>query len=659
MRNNITTQISSDQKGNAAQMEAILHKDGPAMVLAGPGSGKTFVIVERLLHLITHENVDPASVLVITFTKAAAIEMQQRFMKITDSSYPEVNFGTFHSVFYQIIRRSNPHTKLKIITENTKYKVIRDVCFKLKGLGIIKNQEIEDILESTGEIISEISRIKNTLSDPDDNNLFGALKKHFKAIYEHYNKALCEFELIDFDDMLLNCYRLFEEREDILSLWQNKFRYILIDEYQDINLLQYKIIYKMCLTKNLFVVGDDDQSIYGFRGSDPSIMQSFLKEFVSFRPRIINLDINYRCGKNILENAIRLIEVNEIRYKKKLKADASNGEGSIYPRRYTSKNEQNAAIISFLKSFEGSFEKIAFIFRTNQEARSLAGILKSNNIPTNLEDEAKDFSESPAVKLCIDYLSFSCIEKRREYFFRIMNKPLRYLSRECAQSEVVSEFKVKSFYKSNPDKIKVLDKFFRQIHVICKMRPALSIRFLRNEVGIDKLFPGEIDALNELSEKASGFESNRDIIAFFEKLKEEKKDAKPEKRNVSKKGCVKLLTMHGSKGLEFDIVWLPNLNEGIIPSRSSVTKEQIEEERRMLYVGMTRAKTALIMSYLTGSAENPMLPSRFLRPIRDLWENKDREKDALKGRHEKDHPSSPSSPSSGSSTSSSNSTSSR
>ena len=240
-----------------------------------------------------------------------------------------------------------------------------------------------------------------------------------------------------------------------------------------------------------------------------------------------------------------------------------------------------------------------------------------------------------------------------------MNKPLRYISRECAQSEVVSEFKVKSFYKSNPDKIKVVDKFFRQIHVICKMRPALSIRFLRNEVGIDKLFPGEIDALNELSEKASGFESNRELIGFFEKLKEEKKDVKPEKRNVSKKGCVKLLTMHGSKGLEFDIVWLPNLNEGIIPSRSSVTKEQIEEERRMLYVGMTRAKTALIMSYLTGSAENPMLPSRFLRPIRDLWESKDREKDALKGRHEKDHSSSPSSPSSGSSTSSSNSTSSR
>ncbi len=657
MRNNITTVKSSDVKGNAAQMEAILHDKGPAMVLAGPGSGKTFVIVQRLLHLITQKSVDPGSILVITFTKAAAIEMQQRFMKITDSSYPEVYFGTFHSVFYQIIRRSNPHIKLKIISENTKYKLIRDVCFKLKESKVIKSSELEDILEMSGDIISEISRIKNTLSDPDENNLNGYLKTCFKSIYEHYNKALSEFELIDFDDMLIRCYELFCSNNDALSIWQKKFRYILIDEYQDINLLQYKIIEKICESKNLFVVGDDDQSIYGFRGSDPSIMQRFPEEFKDYAPKIINLDTNYRCGKAILEEAKKVIDENTIRYKKQLHADISNGKGYVFPRRYKAKKQQNMAIVSFLKDYNGFFDNIAFIFRTNQEARSLADLLKSVNIPTNLENDTRDFSKSPAVKLCADYLSYACVEKRREFFYRIMNKPLRYISRDCADSEIVNEYKVKSFYKGNKEKIKVIDKLFRQIGIISKMRPTLSIRFLRNEVGIDKLFPGEIDALNELSEKAAGFENNRDLLSYLDGLKDCDLPKISVKTGKNKNGCVKLLTMHGSKGLEFDIVWLPNLNEGIIPSRSSITLEQIEEERRMLYVGMTRAKTALIMSYLTGSEENPMLPSRFLRPVRNLWEKSEKKyqvKDPVTN-----YSSSPSRPSSGSSTISSNSTSSR
>ncbi len=647
MRNNITTSKSSDVKGNAAQMEAILHKDGPAMVLAGPGSGKTFVIVERLRHLITHENADPSSILVITFTKAAAIEMQQRFMKITDSSYPEVSFGTFHSVFYQIIRRSNPHTKLKIITENTKYKLLRDICLRLKGQGMLKNSETEDILEMLGDIIGEISRIKNTLDDPNSNTLSGPAKRCFKTIYDEYNRSLSEFEFIDFDDMLLNCYELLRKDPQILRIWQQKFRYILIDEYQDINLLQYRIIRLICESGNLFVVGDDDQSIYGFRGSDPSIMQQFPDEFVGLSPRIINLDINYRCGRVILDNAMKLIEENTVRYKKVLKADKLNGQGYLIPRRYMSKQQQNKAIISFLRARDGSFDNIAFIFRTNQEAYGLASLLKNAGIPTNLEDSAKDFYESSAVKLCVDYLSFACIGKRREFFYKIMNKPLRYISRECAKEEFVSEFKVRNYYKGNMEKQRVIEALFRQVNIISKMRPSLSVRFLRNEIGIDKLFPGEVDALNELSELAAGFDSNIQLIDYLKKMQEENDGGSNKKAAPGKgKNCVKLLTMHGSKGLEFDIVWLPNLNEGIIPSRSSITKEQIEEERRMLYVGMTRAKTALIMSYLTGNEENPMLPSRFLRPLRHLWE-------------EKDYSSSPSRPSSGSSTSSSNSTSSR
>ncbi|MBQ3795608.1 MAG: ATP-dependent helicase [Butyrivibrio sp.] len=636
---------NKDILGNAAQMEAILHNEGPAMVLAGPGSGKTFVIVERLRYLIQEYKVEPSSILVITFTKAAAIEMQQRFMKITDSSYPEVNFGTFHSVFYQIIRLSNPNTKLQIASESTKYKLLKDIILSAKGKGLIRASASEDYLEQLKDIASEISRIKNTLDAPEDCELNSTIKDGFKYIFEEYNNSLEEFNIIDFDDMLLRCYSLLNSEPEVLKTWQNRFRYILIDEYQDINLIQYKIIRLLCESNNLFVVGDDDQSIYGFRGSDPSIMLKFEGEFEGIKPKIINLDTNYRCGKKILDNALLLIEENSVRFKKKLHADLSNGMGYLLPRRYQNKRQQTEAILYFLKSHQNDLDKIAFIFRTNQEAISLANELKKAGIPTNLQDNAKNFAMSPAVKLCMDYLSFSCIDKRREFFFRIMNKPLRYISRECVPDEYVNEFKVKNYYRGNQDKLREIDKLFKQINIIAKMRPSLSVRFLRNEVGIDKLYPGEIDALNEMSEMAMTLPDNRALIEKITALRSEDENLK--KSPKAKGNCLKLLTMHGSKGLEFDIVWLPNLNEGIIPSRSSVTSLQIEEERRMLYVGMTRAKTALIMSYLTGNEENPMLPSRFLRPLRYLWEER------------KNQSSSPSRPSSGSSTISSNSTSSR
>ena len=653
MRNNSTTHSGSDLKGNAAQLEAIFHTNGPAMVLAGPGSGKTFVIVQRLKHLIEDCDIDPASILVITFTKAAAIEMQQRFMKITDSSYPEVCFGTFHSIFYQIIRRSNPNRNFKIISENDKYRILKDILLKGKAKNIISNsyKQVDETIEDSErlkEIISEISRIKNTGDELQKCSPSLPLRQNFPYIFNEYQKALDEYRMIDFDDMILQCFKLLSDNENILDLWASKFKYILIDEYQDINLMQYKVVRLLCRSDNFFVVGDDDQSIYGFRGSDPGIMQKFGEEFSDKSPKLINLNINYRCGKRILENALFLIDENKIRFKKELIANSSNGEGFIYSRRYIDKKQQTKAILQFLESQRGNFSNIAFIFRTNSEGYYLASVLKENGISTNLEEFARSFAESPAVKLCEDYLKFVYGGKKRETFFRIMNKPMRYISRDCACEETVSEAKVRLFYHGNREKLREIEKLFNQLRILSKMRPSLCIRYLRKEVGIDKLFPGEIDALNELSELSASMADNR---ALIEKLGEMRKlSEENNKRPKNNKGDdkVKIMTMHGAKGLEFQTVWLPNLNEGIIPSRSSVTQAQIEEERRMLYVGMTRAKTALIMSYITGTEENPMLPSRFLRPIKHLWE---------KG--EKSYSSSPSSPSSGSSTISSNSTSSR
>ncbi len=636
MKNNIN--------GNAAQMEAILHEDGPAMVLAGPGSGKTFVIVHRLRHLVEECSVDPSQVLVITFTKAAALEMQHRFLKITDSNYPEVCFGTFHSVFYQIIRSSNPSNRLQIISEIDKYKIVKDIILRLSNNAGSNRQDFIDSLDMIGDILSEISRVKNVGFSKEDKHENVPLGRYFNVIFEEYNKALREFGLLDFDDMIIECYKLLCENQGILESFSERFRYVLIDEYQDINMMQYKVIRLLCKTNNLFVVGDDDQSIYGFRGSDPSIMQKFETEFDGKSPRIINLNINYRCGKKILSASNKLIAENTIRFKKELVADDSNGEGYVYPRRYIDKAQQNKAIITFLSEHMHELDRIAFIFRTNSEALFLANTCKMAGIPTNLDTKAKSFADSKAVRLCENYLRFVYEGKKREFFFKVMNSPKRYISRNAVTQSIVNEALLRNYYRGNSEKLREIDKLFRQLNMLGHMRPTLTIRFLRNEIGVDKLYPGEIDALNELSELSTKFEDNKSLLKELSDIRE--KSFQFLKNPAAKRNgkCVSLLTMHGSKGLEYDYVWLPGLNEGIIPSRSSVTLSQIEEERRMLYVGMTRAKQALIMSYITGTTENPMLPSRFLRPIRYLWE--------------KDH-SSPSSPSSGSSTSSSNSTSSR
>ena len=229
--------------------------------------------------------------------------------------------------------------------------------------------------------------------------------------------------------------------------------------------------------------------------------------------------------------------------------------------------------------------------------------------------------DDEAVLLCLYYLSFSCIENSRALFYKIMNKPLRYISRESAMNELIRKEDVLSFYRGNRERTKAVEKLFRDISMIGKMRPSLSVRFIRKEVGIDKLFPNSTGNLDLFEKMARNFRDSKSFIGSFNEEKEKfDNQSKGKKKFSNADDMVNILTLHGSKGLEYKYVWIPDLNEGIIPSRSAIYEPEKEEERRMLYVGMTRAKEALIMSYICGTKENAMLPSRFLRPIRSLWE---------------------------------------
>lgn len=652
MRNNLST--GNDIQGNAAQLEAIRFTRGPAMVLAGPGSGKTYVITQRLKYLIEVFGADPSEILVITFTKAAAIEMQYRFMKLTDSAYPEVSFGTFHSVFYQILRNSRVRKdpKLELATEKLKHEIVKDVLSSLKEKKLIGEEEYRDALMEISDILSEISRYKNTCSGFEQFSSGIALKRVFPDICRGYTALLQEFGKIDFDDMIVRCYELLSGNPAILEAWQKRFEFFLIDEYQDINRMQFQVVKLLCKEQNIFVVGDDDQSIYGFRGSDPGIMMSFNDSFLAGNPRMINLNINYRCGKAILDNALRVIEVNKVRLQKVLTADTGNGNGILAARRYESGERQNEAIVNFLLLHKDELSDIAILYRSNTERIRLARLLCDYNIPNNMEDSLGSIYKNEAVLLCISYLEFAYNGQKRSDFLKIINRPMRYISRDCCPEEMVSERSVLAYYKGNKHRLHTLQSFFRSIDTLRHLRPSLAVRFIRQSIGIDKLY-GKSEALDEL-EKIS---QKTPVMELFLKTCEEGINSEAGKEKAGKGKLtgnrVKLMTLHGSKGLEFKTVWLPDLNEGIIPSRNATTSEQIEEERRMLYVGMTRAKQALIMSYVTGNKENPMMPSRFLRPVRYLWEkNYDKQKDQSPS-------DSSSGSSSGRSTSSSNSASSR
>ena len=636
---------------NDAQLQAVSHKDGPAIVLAGPGSGKTKVIVERLRYMIENHHIPPSCILVITFTKAAAIEMQYRFLKVTDSSYPEVVFGTFHSVFYNIIRnsKSKNENKLEIANEKIKYEILRDSLSMLRSKGKIDDRTYEDAGAELSDIIAEISRIKNLGITPDQAIEALSISSVFADIFNYYNNRLVEFGMIDFDDMIARCMNLLEGNKSILKTWQDRFKYILIDEYQDINPVQYKVV-RLLLgdTNNIFAVGDDDQSIYGFRGSDPKIMLDFKESFDGYSPKFINLSINYRCGKDILDNSIKIILENNVRYSKRLSAFEGNGKGAVVTRRYESRKIQNDTIAIFLKKHMENLNEIAILYRTNSEAMQLAMVLHKYGIPTSLDDQNVSMFSDKAVMLCVSYISFAYNGQKRCDFYKIINTPMRYISRDCAPAETVKETDVTRYYKGNAARLKSVRKFFSQINMINHLRPVLMIRYLRKTVGIDELYPGSINVLDELENLSREYTDSRKFLNYLFERQSYDLEHKSKKETRALEGNrVNIMTMHGSKGLEFNTVWLPDLNEGIIPTRSAVTEEQIEEERRMLYVAMTRAKKALIMTYITGNRENQMLPTRFIRPIRNLWEKTYNENQTS------------SEPSSGRSTSSSNSASSR
>ena len=616
---------------NKEQEEAIMHRDGPAMVLAGPGAGKTYVITNRVKALIDEYGVKPEQILVVTFSKAAAVEMKERFEMLTGGQRLPVRFGTFHSVFFQILRLAYHYEVKDIATPALKYRFLEET---LNETGY----EVDDKKEFLSDIEKEISRVKGEGIEIDCYFSSACFAEIFQKMYRGYQEKLQRHRCLDFDDMVVYTYQLLKEREDIRRRWQAQFRYLLIDEFQDINRLQYETVCMLAEPENnLFIVGDDDQSIYGFRGAKPGIMLSFPKRFPDTKQ--IVLGVNYRCSDEIMKAAERLIGKNNERYEKHIVANKGK-EQPVHMKKCENLPDEAEKIVAQIQMYqkEGiAYQEMAVLFRTNMQMRLLAGKLMEHGVPFTMRENLPNLFDTWMAKDIMCYLQLALGNRSREKFLKIANRPVRYLSRTAFTESEVSFDKLRAYYavKNQEWMEERIWNFEYDLKNLASLSPYAAIHFIRKGIGYDeflKTYADErnvnaddwFDVLDEMQEMARDKKSIPEFLSFVENYGDTLEEMRQEqkKQQVKEEPGVSLMTMHASKGLEFSVVFVPTLNEDIVPYRKAVQEGNLEEERRMLYVAMTRAKTYLHLSFVKERFHKEAEPSPFLYEISPALKNK-------------------------------------
>lgn len=580
---------------NKSQIQAISHMDGPAMVLAGPGSGKTTVITHRIKNLIEKAEVRPENILVVTFTKAAAISMQKRFSTLMNGGKGQlVTFGTFHSVFYKILRKSRRYEATEILSERQKTDYIREIIGRY---GISSN----DISELSQNIINDIGNIKGNMLNAQEYEPSCCKKEDFIKVYNAYNLELKKYGKMDFDDILRECYLLLCENHTILEQWRELYKYILIDEFQDINRIQMNIIELLASPlNNIFVVGDDDQSIYGFRGARPEIMI----EFKDYYPEaeLIVLDVNYRSTQSIINVAGRVIENNKTRLDKCAHA---NNDKDFQPdiRKFRNQVEELKFVVSKIKEYENqgiSLSEMAILVRNNSQIQEISSFLKNRKIEAESGKHRSNIYNGMVAKDILSYVR-GALKFDGTYFnedlIYVLNKPQRYISRQVVLSVNMNISAVRRIYSKNN-----IDSFLFHIEMIRKLPPQAALSYIRKGAGYEEYLrlyaiennipmSGLLKQLEQLVQECSKFNTLEQWINSIDSAQNS------EGQNFGKKSSgegdtnnrIIIMTMHGSKGLEFKAVFIVDANQGIIPTSKALRERDFEEERRLFYVAITRA----------------------------------------------------------------------
>ncbi len=635
----------SEQMNNE-QRRAVMHLDGPMMVLAGPGSGKTFVITRRIRNMVQC-GIAPESILVITFTKAAAVEMQERFESLMDGNVTGVTFGTFHGIYFSFLKKSLGYSASDIVTEKEKKQFIKEALSSYPAVNA------DDF--TTTYLLDSFSKIKNDGITPEMYESPCRLvdKEAFEKIYYDYARIMHIAGKVDFDDMVLKCRQLFVENPDILEMWRRRFKYILIDEFQDINPMQYEVVKMLAAPlNNLFIVGDDDQSIYGFRGSCPQIMLDFPKAFKGAES--VLLKYNYRSTPEVVNTACSLIGHNKNRFKKTLMA-ANKGKGGVNVLSFKDKQAETEGVINLVKTglkFMAA-DDIALIFRMNSSAGAYAKALSESGIQFYMKEKIKNIFDGTMAKDLMAVLAYANGKKTRENLLRFMNKPVRYIRRCDIEEEkyadknnsdrddsdsrgygvvktylqdkshdtdllmrILYSTDIKEYVKKN------VKELLYHLNTLCGMHPFAGMNYIRKVMGYEAFMVKENEkrgiakneTINELDEITVSAKNTDNYVHWLETVEEYEESLKNAQNEESKNG-VQLMTMHGSKGLEYRMVIIPDLNEGNVPSKKCEKPAEIEEERRVFYVAMTRAKEKLFLCHLEKNKEKRIVPSRFLREV--------------------------------------------
>lgn len=580
---------------NKSQIQAISHMDGPAMVLAGPGSGKTTVITHRIKNLIEKAEVRPENILVVTFTKAAAISMQKRFSTLMNGGKGQlVTFGTFHSVFYKILRKSRRYEATEILSERQKTDYIREII----GRYAISSNDISELSQN---IINDIGNIKGNMLNAQEYEPSCCKKEDFIKVYNAYNLELKKDGKMDFDDILRECYLLLCENHTILEQWRELYKYILIDEFQDINRIQMNIIELLASPlNNIFVVGDDDQSIYGFRGARPEIMI----EFKDYYPEaeLIVLDVNYRSTQSIINVAGRVIENNKTRLDKCAHA---NNDKDFQPdiRKFRNQVEELKFVVSKIKKYENqgiSLSEMAILVRNNSQIQEISSFLKNRKIEAESGKHRSNIYNGMIAKDILSYVR-GALKFDGTYFnedlIYVLNKPQRYISRQVVLSVNMNISAVRRIYSKNN-----IDSFLFHIEMIRKLPPQAALSYIRKGAGYEEYLrlyaiennipmSGLLKQLEQLAQECSKFNTLEQWINSIDSAQNS------EGQNFGKKSSgeggtnnrINIMTMHGSKGLEFKAVFIVDANQGIIPTSKALRERDFEEERRLFYVAITRA----------------------------------------------------------------------
>ena len=624
---------------NNKQYEAVTKTEGPVLVIAGAGSGKTKVLTHKIAYLMEEKNVSPWNILAITFTNKAANEMKERITSIVGDRARDIWMGTFHSICVRILRKHIDRIGYDtsfIIFDTSDQKTLIKKC--------MKDLQVDDKLFTEKSIQAEISNAKNEMLEPDAYlaRSHGDFRKEkIGQVYEMYQKRLKENNAIDFDDIINFCLKIFEQNEDILSYYSSKFQYILVDEYQDTNKSQFTLVKNLArVNGNITVVGDNDQGIYSFRGADISNILNFERDFKG--TEIIKLEQNYRCTGNILKIANSVIKNNETKYEKKLWTE--NDVGNL-PKIYSADNEYDegtyiADQIEHLRFQEKySYSDFAVLYRMNTQSRAIEDILRREGVPYKIVGGLK-FYERKEIKDIVSYLRLVHNTSDNLSLTRIINEPKRGIGKtsldNIADLAIANETSMYEIIK-NADTFGLNRVFLNSrefINVIEEAREKKDklsiselIKFLLKKSGYTKALEDEntieaenrIENLEEFLTVAMEFEKEEVANTLQDFL--EGMTLSSDIDNVDEtQESVTLMTLHSAKGLEFPVVFLVGMEEGIFPGyRSMGEPQELEEERRLCYVGITRAKEQLFLTCskkrtIFGSTSCNM-PSRFLDEI--------------------------------------------